>query len=213
MVNLRKVIDDANQIQIQIKTVEELRKRKLTSYELREFIGKLGGDYDHIRSTLVSSGLVKMEHISRSEGSFLYSLSNGEMQPKWWRQLISDCRQLIKEYQQTVSTIKKNNHTVISLKHQLGKRILRNKRRYKKYKFGSGEYIYDLAYELKVSEASIRDAIKFASKFPDLVTFHKDYESEDKKLTWTYIKNNLLYNHKSRRSRKSVNSESRIYHS
>ena len=200
--NLRKVIDDANQIQIQIKTVEELRKRKLTCYELREFIEKLGGNYEHIRSTLVNSGLIKMERISRSEGSFLYSLADGEIQPRWWRQLISDCRQLIEECQQTVSTITKNNHTLIRLKHQLGKRILRNKRRYKKYKFGSGEYIYDLAYELKVSEATIRDAIKFASKFPDLVTFHKDYESKGENLTWTYIKNNLLYNHKSRKSRK-----------
>jgi hypothetical protein len=121
------------------------------------------------------------------------------MQPRWWRELISDCRQLIEECQQILSTIRKNNNMLMRLKHQLGKKILRNKRRYKRYKVGSGEYICDLAYEFEVSEATIRDAIKFASKYPNLETFISNYESKGKNLTWIYIKNNLLYNHKSTR--------------
>lgn len=200
--NVRKIIDDTNQIQIQLKTVEELRKGKLTSYELREFVEGVGGKYEFIRSTLVDSGLMKVERTTRSRGSFLYSLSDGEMQPKWWRNMISDCRKLIEEMKQPLSIVTKNNYTIIRLKHRLGKRILLNREKYRRYKFGSGEYITDLTYELKVSEATIRDAIKFASKFPDLVKFWKYYETverEDGKLTWSYIKNFLLYNHKTSR--------------
>lgn len=212
---IRNVLEDTFQVKIQVKVLEELKKGKLTSVKLKEFVESLGGDYYFILPLLKRSGMLKTQQISRQDGTYLYSLADTrkEIIPEWWKELVSDCRMLINEAQEIVSTIKNNNHTIISLKHQLGKRILRNKRRYKKYKFGSGEYIYDLAYELEVSEATIRDAIKFASKFPYLVTFHKDYESEDKKLTWSFIKNNLLYNHKSSKNRKSVNSESRIYHS
>ena len=199
---IRNVLEDTFQVKIQVKVLEELKKGKLTSPKLKELVESLGGDYYFILPLLKRSGMLKTQQISRLDGSYLYSLADTrkEIIPEWWKELVSDCRMLINEAQEIVSTIKNNNHTIISLKHQLGKRILRNKRRYKKYKFGSGEYIYDLAYELKVSEASIRDAIKFATKYPNLETFISNYESKGENLTWSNIKNNLLYKHKSRRN-------------
>ena len=196
--DIRKILNAANQIEIQMTVLDKLKDGPLTSREMREFIEGVGGEYETVVPILKGCGLIKTERANFGRNQFVYTLVTGEdVRPKWWNKLVVDCRYILED-------ISNSKIEIIRKKHQLGTRILNDEMKYKRYKFGSGEYIADLASELEISEATIRDAVKFACKFKDIKTFIIQYESQNgNHLTWSYIKNNLLYNHKKiRKSRK-----------
>lgn len=110
--------------------------------------------------------------------------------PRWWQRLIEDCRRILDE-------IKEDNLSIIRKKHRLGRRTLEDEENYRGWQArGSGEYIQNLAEELRVSTSTLYHAIRFARKFPDLESFLRELsiqiESPDQ-LTWTYVYQNLLY--------------------
>lgn len=73
---LRKEIEKANQIRVQMLVLEELGKRKMNSQELRNFIESLGGDFSTILPILKNSGLIQTKRIDTGQRgrSFVYSL-------------------------------------------------------------------------------------------------------------------------------------------
>jgi DNA-binding PadR family transcriptional regulator len=72
---LKEKLEDANQIQIQVKALEELSKRKMNSQELQNFVEGLGGVYYLILPRLKESGLLETE---RDGWTNVYSLKRGE---------------------------------------------------------------------------------------------------------------------------------------
>jgi len=75
-IKFRKVLDRVNQIEIQIKVLEELAEKPMTSAELRQFIESLDGDYYLLLPILKSSGLVEVERAEAGKQGtgFVYSL-------------------------------------------------------------------------------------------------------------------------------------------
>lgn len=73
---LKKKLERANQISIQMKVLEELGKRKMTRRELREYVESLGGDFATILPILKNSGLVRAERIDTGQRgrTYVYSL-------------------------------------------------------------------------------------------------------------------------------------------
>lgn len=74
---LRKAVEKANQIGIQILALEELGKRRMTSKELRQYIESLGGDYSSILPILKNSGLIEAKSVNtgRRGRTYFYSLN------------------------------------------------------------------------------------------------------------------------------------------
>jgi len=72
----KKVLESVTQINLQIKVLEELGKRSMTSKELREYVESLGGDYSFILPILKESGLIKVERIDtgRRGRDYVYSI-------------------------------------------------------------------------------------------------------------------------------------------
>ena len=72
----RRELDRANQIEIQMKVLEELSKKPMTSIELRQFIESLGGSYYLILPILKNSGLLEIKEVNTGKPgkSYLYSL-------------------------------------------------------------------------------------------------------------------------------------------
>ena len=72
----RKELDKANQIEIQMKVLEELAKKPMTSAELRQFIESLDGNYYLLLPILKNSGLLEIKEakIGKPGKSYLYSL-------------------------------------------------------------------------------------------------------------------------------------------
>jgi len=72
----RRELNKANQIEIQMKVLEELAKKPMTSRELRQFIESLDGNYYLILPILKSSGLIEIKRAEAGkQGSgFVYSL-------------------------------------------------------------------------------------------------------------------------------------------
>ena len=68
--------EDVNQIEIQIKVLEELAKKPMTSAELRQFIESLDGDYYLMLPILKSSRLleIKRAETGKQGSGFVYSL-------------------------------------------------------------------------------------------------------------------------------------------
>jgi DNA-binding PadR family transcriptional regulator len=55
-------LEKVNQLDIQMRVLEELSKKRMNSKELQEFVESLGGDYYYtILPKLKSSGLLKVE--------------------------------------------------------------------------------------------------------------------------------------------------------
>ena len=75
-IRFRKMLNKANQIEIQMKVLEELAKKPMTSKELREFIESLGGCHYLLLPILKNSGLVEVKRAEAGkQGSgFVYSL-------------------------------------------------------------------------------------------------------------------------------------------
>jgi len=74
---LKKELEKANQISIQIKVLEKLAEVKMmTSKQLRQYVESLGGDYELILPVLKASGLIKSERIDTGQRgrAFYYSL-------------------------------------------------------------------------------------------------------------------------------------------
>jgi DNA-binding PadR family transcriptional regulator len=72
---LRKQLEIANQLDIQLKVLEKLAEGKMTSQELQKFIEGLGGVYYLILPRLKESGLLKIE---KDGWTPIYSLKQGE---------------------------------------------------------------------------------------------------------------------------------------
>lgn len=72
---LRKKLELANQLDIQLKVLEKLAEGKMTSQELQEFVKNLDGNYYLILPKLKESGLLK---VSREGWYLSYSLKQGE---------------------------------------------------------------------------------------------------------------------------------------
>ena len=72
----RRELDRANQIEIQIKVLEKLSEKPMTSKELRQFIENLGGCHYLLLPILKNSGLVEVKRAEAGkQGSgFVYSL-------------------------------------------------------------------------------------------------------------------------------------------
>jgi len=72
----RRELNKANQIEIQMKALEELAKKPMTNRELRQFIESLDGNYYLILPILKSSGLIEIKRAEADkQGSgFVYSL-------------------------------------------------------------------------------------------------------------------------------------------
>ena len=75
-IRFRKALDKVNQIEIQIKVLEELAKKPMTSAELRQFIESLDGDYYLLLPILKGSGLVEVKRaeVGKQGSGFVYSL-------------------------------------------------------------------------------------------------------------------------------------------
>ena len=76
---LKKRLDKANQIDIQIKALERLGETQMTNAQLREFIENLGGDYDLLLPILKNGGLVRAdraENNSKRGSCYVYSLTS-----------------------------------------------------------------------------------------------------------------------------------------
>lgn len=67
----RKELNKANQIEIQMKVLENLSEGKMTSAELRELIESLGGNHYFILPILKDTGLLRIERIGIH---YIYSL-------------------------------------------------------------------------------------------------------------------------------------------
>lgn len=73
---LKEKLEKANQLEIQIKVIDEIKKRKkMNSRELEEFVESLGGVYYLILPRLKESGLLTVE---RDGWTPIYSLKQGE---------------------------------------------------------------------------------------------------------------------------------------
>lgn len=74
----KKVVEQANQIHVQIKVLEALSEKKMTSQELREFIESHGGDYYRILPLLKNAKLIKVEPVNDGKRGrkFVYSINN-----------------------------------------------------------------------------------------------------------------------------------------
>jgi len=71
----RKELEKANQIEIQIKVLEELAKKPMSSAELRQFIESLGGNHYLMLPILKNSGLIEVKRVTSKQGTgFVYSL-------------------------------------------------------------------------------------------------------------------------------------------
>ena len=73
---IRRALDKANQIQIQMRVLEKLKETQMTSAELRQFIESLDGDYYLLLPILKGSGLVNFEEINTDKRGkyYVYSL-------------------------------------------------------------------------------------------------------------------------------------------
>lgn len=70
---IRRELDKANQIQIQMKVLEKLGKTRMNSAELLDYIESLGGNYYLILPILKNTGLLKIERVGRH---YVYSIKN-----------------------------------------------------------------------------------------------------------------------------------------
>ena len=75
-IRFRKMLNKANHIEIQMKVLEELAKKPMTSADLRQFIENLDGNYYLLLPILKNSGLLEIKEANTSKPgkSYLYSL-------------------------------------------------------------------------------------------------------------------------------------------
>ena len=75
-IRFRKELMKVNQIELQMKVLEELAKKPMTSKELRDFVESLGGCHYLLLPILKNSGLVEVKRAEAGkQGSgFVYSL-------------------------------------------------------------------------------------------------------------------------------------------
>lgn len=72
---LKRKLEEANRIEIQMKVLEELAKKPMTSAELRQFIESLGGNHYLMLPILKNSGLIEVKRVTSKQGTgFVYSL-------------------------------------------------------------------------------------------------------------------------------------------
>lgn len=69
--SLRKVVEKTNYVDLQVRVLKELGKKKLTSQALQKLVETLGGDYYYILPQLKETGLLEIERVGHS---YFYSL-------------------------------------------------------------------------------------------------------------------------------------------
>lgn len=120
--------------------------------------------------------------VEHGEGSgILQQLLKVEEKPKWYEQLVEDCKQIIQ----------RENLDIIRRKHELGSRLLREK---ENITYGQiFTFIKELAKDIGSSWQDLYYCTKFAQEYSNIDAFIKEFSTKVEKLTWFYIHQNLLY--------------------
>lgn len=90
----------------------------------------------------------------------------------WYSELIEDCKSIITE------AVFISHWALVEGYHNLGKRILEDKGKYK----NQAEFLQGLAKDLSLSQRTLYYAVEFVTKYPDLDTL-----PEGKNITWNKI--------------------------
>jgi len=84
---------------------------------------------------------------------------------------------------------------VIEFKHAIGKRVIEDWDKFGKPEYGN-KFVENLSKDLQVGSRDLYKCIQFSRKFPKLENVYKEYDTGVKKLTWKWIRNELLPEHK-----------------
>jgi DNA modification methylase len=98
----------------------------------------------------------------------------------WFNELKRDCRKILKEW----------DKINLPYRWKIGKRILQDWRKFGKPKYGSKKMGY-LSADLKIPLSTLYKYVQFAEKYPNSESL-KSEVLDNKKLTWTKIKNEIL---------------------
>lgn len=153
--------------------------------------------FDHPKSTINPEEyeLVEGGYMEKGKTSKMYGLENKYQIDKYeqidYEKLVADCRKIVA----------KENIYIIRCKHELGQRILQEG--YTKSLWGNRKFFSQLAKDIEIGLSTLYEAIRFASKFPDIEKFLTSQKvPEGQHLTWNYIVHNLLYKKKPKLSKK-----------
>ena len=104
---------------------------------------------------------------------------------EWYQNLVDDCRTII------VERGFRARMEVIEGYHELGERIETDVN-FKKWSNKRGEAIRQLAYDIKLSRATVYFAIQFYNKWPELSNALENFKEGKDKISWFRIVNKYL---------------------